>query len=280
MVKNQSKLIGDHPQEPSIFSKWLHCSDVPPTPTKLHRSLTPIDSLESNELTDWLARKLIDHHYEEQRIKKLIEKYSKLGFTEYAEQYRKLPRNENTKKGNATEIILIEYIQDSLGKKLYHSYKFRHNPNVDQSIKGDDVLLIDFEQNKMHEDSVKIFLGECKFRKTPSKTVVDDLIKSLSKDKLPLSFGFLVDELSRDSKFDSIVEVLENVIVSKIKGKGRLVYTGLLLSNSDTYDVVEKHLDSDNDQMLIISIGLADPVQLIAESFTKAYSLIENPKSI
>lgn len=92
-MKTQSELIGNHPLSPNIFTKWLLHNDTPVTATKSHRSLTPLISTTDIDLIKWLGNKLIEHHYNDDRLNKLKERYKKLGFTEYAEQSRKLPRS-------------------------------------------------------------------------------------------------------------------------------------------------------------------------------------------
>lgn len=275
----QTDLIGTHPTLPNIFAKWLTCNDVPVTVTKSHRSLTSILPNDDSDLIDWLGRKIFEHHHSSDRTDKIKEKYTKLGYAKYAEQHRKLPRVDKVKKGNATEILLIEYIQNSLNKELYHAYKLRYNPNVDQAIKGDDTLMVDII-NEKGAHKIRLYLGEAKFRKTPSKTVVDTISKSLSKDKRPLSYSFLVDELGRDPKTESIADILEIFIVEEIKGKGDLIYTGFLLSNTDTFIVVESNLNSDNPQMILISIGIDNPEVLVDEAFKKAEYFYANPDKL
>ena len=49
---------------------------------------------------------------------KLKENFTNLGFPKYAEQHRKLPVADKTRKGNATEIILSEYIEECKEKKM------------------------------------------------------------------------------------------------------------------------------------------------------------------
>lgn len=275
----QRDLIGIHPPLPNIFAKWFKINDVPVTATKTHRSLIPQIPNNDTDLIDWLGRKIFEHHHSSDRTEKLKNNYSKLGYSKYAEQHRKLPRVDKVKKGNATEIILIEYVQSSLNKQLHHAYKLRYNPNVDQAIKGDDTLMVDIYNEKGIE-KVKLYLGEAKFRKTPTKTVVDTLSKSLSKDKLPLSYSFLVDELGRDPKTKGLVDILETFIVEQIKGKGDLVYTGFLLSNADTFKTVESNLNSDNSQMILISAGIDNPEEIIIEGFIKAEYFVANPDQL
>ena len=64
-----------------------------------------------------MAKKIINHHYTQFRISRLKEKYKSLGFAKYAEQHRKLPITDKVKKGNATEILLTDYIQASQKKE-------------------------------------------------------------------------------------------------------------------------------------------------------------------
>jgi len=278
-MPTQVELIGNHPSLPNIFGKWLASNDVAVSATKSHRSLTPLITTTDNDLIEWLGRKLFDHHHSDYRIEKLKENYSKLGYKKYAEQHRKLPIADKTKKGNATEIILTEYIESCLNKKMIKVFKLKYNPNVDQAIKGDDTLMVDLINDEKKE-KVKLYLGEAKFRKTPSKAVVKTIAKSLSKDKRPLSYSFLVDELGRDSKTKSLADILDSFIVEEIKGKGDLVFTGLLLSNTDTFSIVESSLSSDNPQMVLISIGINNPEELIHKAFEKAEYLVANPDKI
>jgi hypothetical protein len=275
----QRDLIGIHPSLPNIFAKWFNFNDVPVTATKTHRALIQQLPNKDKDLIDWLGRKIFEHHHSSDRTEKLKENYSKLGYSKYAEQHRKLPRVDKVKKGNATEIILIEYVQSSLNKQLYHTFKLRYNPNVDQAIKGDDTLMVDV-YNEKGIDKVKMYLGEAKFRKTPTKTVVDTISKSLSKDKRPLSYSFLVDELGRDPMTKGLADILETFIVEEIKGKGDLVYTGFLLSNADTFKTVESTLNSDNSQMILISVGIDNPEELITEGFNRAEYFFANPDKL
>ena len=69
-------------------------------------------------------------------------------------------------------------------------------------------------------------------------------------------------------------------IVEEIKGKGDLIYTGFLLSNNDTFKVVESNLHSDNSQMVLISIGIDSPEVLINEAFAKAEYYFANPNKL
>ncbi|QCE42917.1 Hachiman antiphage defense system protein HamA [Psychroserpens sp. NJDZ02] len=276
-MTKQTDLIGNHPNAEHPLGAWLKANDIPATATKCHRELTEINNEENENLILWMAKKIISHHYDSFRLEQLKKKYAELGFPKYAEQNRKLPIVDKVKKGNATEIILIEYIQSTLNKELTHAFKLRYNPNVDQAIKGDDTLLVDLFQQESGDD-LKIYLGESKFRKIPDKTAVNDISFSLEKEKMPLSYPFLVQEIAKTNK--GLASKLDDFIVQDIKDKGQLIYTGLLLSNQNTSANVERNLNNDNPELIFISIGIQNPENFINLVFDKANELIANPSTL
>ncbi|MHA8080661.1 Hachiman antiphage defense system protein HamA [Aquirufa regiilacus] len=276
-MTKQIKLIGSHPSEEHPMGDWLVVNDIPVTNTKCHRELTERNPKKNDDLILWVANKIIEHHYSSSRIEKLKEKYTELGFEKYANQHRRLPNDLNVKKGNATEILLIEYIQSTLKKDLIHSFKLRYNPNVDQAMKGDDTLLIELIEQEDTND-LRIYLGESKFRTTPAKKAVKEISSSLDKDKMPLSYTFLLEEVEKQNK--ELALKLDNFIVQDIKDKGQLIYTGLLLSNEHTSSFVESNLSNDNQDLIFISIGIKDPENFINLAFEKANQLIANPSAL
>lgn len=278
-MADQTELIGGHPASPNIFEEWLECNDPPATAKKRHRSLTEKNSVDENKLIGWLSEKLIEHHYDEGRIEKLKQRYTELGYKQYAEQNRKLPRADKTQKGNITEIILIEYLEGCQNKKLIKHFKLRYNPNVDQAIKGDDVLLVDLFKEKT-VDKARVFLGEAKFRGKSGKMVVKTLCESLGVSKKPLSYSFMVDALGRDPNTKAIADVLDKFLIDEIKGSGNLIYTGCLLSNSKVFRVVEKNINSDNPKFVLISIGLNNPEEIVEKAFKKAEEYVMNPMNL
>ena len=73
-MSKQERLIGKHPSDTHPFGRWLAAKDIPDSDTKCHRELT--ESIEvDDELIEWMARKIIDHHYTQFRIDRLKEKY-------------------------------------------------------------------------------------------------------------------------------------------------------------------------------------------------------------
>jgi len=276
-MTKQITLIGNHPNTEHPLGDWLNANDIPVTATKCHRELTERNPEKNDDLILWMANKLIEHHYSSSRIEKLKEKYTDLGFDKYANQHRRLPNDLNVKKGNAAEILLIEYIKSSLKKDLIHTFKLRYNPNVDQAMKGDDTLLIDLIEQEGTTD-LRIYLGESKFRTTPAKKAVEDISSSLEKHKMPLSYSFLVEEVEKHNK--ELASKLDDFIVQDIKDNGNLFYTGLLLSNGNTSRIVENNLNNDNPELIFISIGIEDPVNFINLVYDKANELIANPSAL
>ena len=276
-MTKQINLIGNHPNTDHPLGAWLNSNDIPVTATKCHRELTEKNAEENDELILWMANKLISHHYSNFRLEQLKKKYTELGFEKYAEQNRKLPIADKVKKGNATEILLTEYIQSTLGRELIKVFKLKYNPNVDQAIKGDDTLMVDLLEQE-GGDALKIYLGESKFRTTPSKQVVDDVSSSLEKEKMPLSYSFLVEEIAKNNV--ELALKLDDFIVQDIKDKGQLIYTGLILSNEHTSRFVENNLNNDNPELIFISIGIQNPENFINLVFEKANELIANPSTL
>lgn len=273
-MTRQINLIGNHPNIEHPIGAWLSVNDIAVTATKCHRELIERDNEGNEDLILWMANKLISHHYSTFRLEQLKKKYEELGFEKYALQNRKLPIVDKVKKGNATEILLTEYIQSTLNRDLIKVFKLKYNPNVDQAIKGDDTLMVDLlEQEGGNE--LKIFLGESKFRTTPTKKVVDEISASLEKEKMPLSYSFLVEEIAKNNL--ELALKLDDFIVQDIKDKGQLIYTGLLLSNEHTSRFVETNLNNDNTELIFISIGTQNPENFINLAFEKANELIANP---
>lgn len=276
-MTKQINLIGNHPNIEHPIGAWLSVNDIAVTATKCHRELTERYDEGNEDLILWMANKLISHHYSNFRLEQLKKKYKELGFEKYAEQNRKLPIADKVKKGNATEILLTEYIQSTLNRELIKVFKLKYNPNVDQAIKGDDTLMVDLFEQEGGND-LKIYLGESKFRKIPSKKVVDDVSTSLEKEKMPLSYSFLVEEIAKNDI--ELALKLDDFIVQDIKEKGQLIYTGLLLSNEDTSRFVENNLNNDNPELIFISIGIKNPENFINLVFEKANELIANPSAL
>tara|TARA_R110002072_G_scaffold287464_5_gene453180 strand:+ start:17422 stop:18252 length:831 start_codon:yes stop_codon:yes gene_type:complete len=276
MVK-QDKLIGKHPPPPNIFGKWLNSENHPENDRQCHRSLSQIDPSIEDELIEWLSEKIIAYHYKEEQIERLKRKYRQLGFTEYAENLRMIPNDDKTRKGNMAEVVLCEYILSSTTKPLIKTFRFRYSTNIDQSMKGDDMLMIDYDGEK---EDIEIYLGEAKFRQTPSALAVRKIAASLAKDTKPLSFTFLVERLLESESTKDIGNRLGEYVIESIKQQRKITYSGLLLSNISCANTVQKNLDSDNPKLVFLSLGIDNPTVFMEKVFERVEEKLANPEEI
>lgn len=273
MVKNnkseQSKLIGDHPCS-GVFFDWFECEDTPATDEKKHRKLTK-KGIENDVLVDYLAKWILKHHTGALRLdrvkrkKKILAKHK---FKKYMNDRMPFPvKSVTTQKGNLGEIILGEYLTASSGLELL-VYKLQYNPNVEQSMKGDDILL--FEKDNIQN---KVIMGEAKFRTTRNKKALDDIVGSLSTKNLPISLAFVCDRLEQMGEIDLADEI--DLLISNLhKSKTPITYVGFYHSDIKVSETIEKNLKSENKKLVVVSYGENNPAQLVEDSFNQALKMI------
>lgn len=261
LISTQSKFIGEHPDK-SIFSEWLSHEDIPSSDNKVHRKLTAINKEKENAIEE-ISDLIIKHHISSDKIKRLKKRkeeiLKKYGFEEYLQNQNLLPIDEKTMRGNGAEIILSEYLQES---SVFETliYRLRYNPNVNQSMKGDDVLL--FNVDNLQE---KVILGESKFRKTPNSAVVKEITDEFGKKiKRPLSILFVANRMSELGN-DKIASELEDLNMDIDKGLVPVINIGFLLSNQNTKVNVERNLVSQNPYFLFLSLSIEAPDEFIGE---------------
>ncbi len=262
---NQEELIGKHPVD-GFFATWLDCNDIDVTEEKKHRSLSEKEAERDNainQLADWL----ITHHLGDRRQERMERKKEILdtyGYKEYLKFQKIFPDSDRTKKGNFTEILLSEYLQVSSGLKSL-VFRLRFNPNVDQSMKGDDVLLFD-----MVEMNRKIILGEAKYRGTPTAAIVNEIVDAFnSKDRLPLSITFVAERMSELGN-NNLADKLEDLNAEMYKLKIPIIHTGFLLSNPNASRNVEANTKSSNENFVILSLGMNNLQEFVDKSFELA----------
>ena len=110
---------------------------------------------------------------------------------------------------DSVQIILdsLTYLQKSDNMILF-SYVILEN-YLHLVISSDDILL--FDKNNIEE---KIIMGESKFRGIPTKKVIEDIIKALSKDNLPISLAFVrdrLDELGENGTAELIDDLISDI---------------------------------------------------------------------
>jgi hypothetical protein len=272
-MTEQDKLIGEHPKTPHILGEWLIYTDHPATASKKHRKLEE-SSILRNQAINSIANWIIKHHISEQKMNLLEQKAAilqKHNFDEYVIASRLLPTADKTKKGNVAEIILVEYLKESTGLSPI-IYKLRYNSNVDQSIKGDDVLL--FNPASIVD---KIVYGESKYRSSPTKKAIEEAVSNLEGNKrLPVSIGFVAEilyEQGNNSLADELMDLqvlLKDENINNVHNVGFLLSTKSATPSNDTATQVERHLSTKNPNLVFISLGIDNPLEIIEESFKLA----------
>jgi len=277
-MTDQEKLIGVHPVAPHIFGLWWNSTDLPTTEKKKHRQLSENPDKRDAAIGQ-LAQWVVDYHITDFNLEQIARQKAildKHGLEKYLDTLHLLPKSDITQKGNLGEIVLIEYLKGSRGFTPYVR-KLHYNPNTEQSMKGDDVLM--FDPNNLTSE---VIYGECKFRGTPTASVVGEIIGNLEgMKKLPISLNFVanrVNEMGDKELAEQIVELLVKIY----NGEVPVTNVGFLISKSSkragcgTSAIVEDNLNTSNSRLVMISLGVENPVEIVAKAFQKAEELLKN----
>ncbi|WP_055648496.1 Hachiman antiphage defense system protein HamA [Shewanella sp. Sh95] len=266
-VKRKSKhesILGIHPTVNS-FGYFAASTDLVTAKNIAHRELL-IPDAKVNDAVQELRPALIQHHASAEMIardNRKIASLKKLGYTIDDANVQRFPTHSDTQKGNLTEVFLAEYIVASSGANL-PVYRLRYNPNVDQSMKGDDVLAFDFRGRKP-----RIIIGEAKFRGVPSKAAVEDIIKGLNSSYqggLPASLQFVADRLYESGQ-NNLADQVESCALQIANGNLDLNYVGILLSNQNSANPINTHADSNISELVMISLAMSKPIEFVTACF-------------
>lgn len=265
MMTLQDRMIGKHPDD-GLFHLWTDCIDYECNDRKRYRHLDEKEKYRDKAI-ETIAEWVIKYHLSDSK-RAMIEKkrtiLKKYEFQEYADSLHVFPRTDKTKKGNFGEIVLSEYLSKITGIKVL-VYKLHYNPNVDQSMKGDDVLLVEEE---------KIVLGESKFRAIPNKQAVAAASELMGNSMvLPLSLGFIADRLFDKGESELAEKILE-IQYKMAKTDINIKNVGFLISTKSVSTYVEKNMDSGNNEFILLSLGIENPVDFMEEAFKKAEELL------
>ncbi|WP_352404329.1 Hachiman antiphage defense system protein HamA [Sporanaerobacter acetigenes] len=267
----QDKMIGKHPTEDSVFATCLVCRDMPCSNGKVHRSLMEIDCKRDDYVKE-IAKWLIKYHLSERKkyqLKKKKEMLEKYEFKKYADSLNIFPTSDKTRKGNLGEVVLSEYLSATSNIDIL-IYRLRYNPNVDQSMKGDDVLLV---------DNNRVLVGESKFRSKADKKVVDDISNKFGVEiMLPTSLSFIADRLYDEHNYE-LAEKVSEVEACIPYGSIDIKNIGLIVSDSSAHRAVERHMSSKNKNFLIITMNIDDPIGFLNSTFNLAKKGLEGELS-
>ena len=257
-------IVKDHPTGDHPFAVSLLSSDCMTLGNTDHRVL--LESMQSTAFLEHMTTSIQEHHISPEsflRHQDLIKSFKIKNLPPPSQS--RYPKSFTTQKGNFAEVFLAEYLNATAESQL-PIYRLRYNPNPDQSMKGDDVLLFDLDS-----DPVRIIVGESKFRGTPSKEAVTDIVKGLinsNKAGLPASLTFVADRLFEENKLTLGKKVQDCALLFALN-KLRIDYVGLLMSNEKAKIPVNKHTPNDLKHLLMISLGLHNPETVVKVVFER-----------
>lgn len=266
---NLEQLIGVHPLAPHPYGIHFAASDQDTDHSVPHRLLED-GPLQPVAFTAAMAQWIVTHHVKKEVIERDRIRREALARQGFVDPVRRFPTNLKTQKGNWAEILLAEYVEATAAAQV-PIYRLRYNPNVDQSMKGDDVLAFDLDS-----DPVRVLVGEAKFRTTPSKAVVDELVGALVKShsgNIPASLQFVADLLfeAGNDELGSKVAACNALFA---QGRLQLDYVGLLVSSRDAHLHVKRNAKSNINRLVVISLGLEDPEGIVNASYAQAGGLL------
>jgi hypothetical protein len=89
-----------------------------------------------------------------------------------------------------------------------------------------------------------------------------------------------VQRLFESDDTKEIAEKLDDVIIDTVKRNGNIIYAGLLLSDENSSNRVQTNLNSDNPNLVFISLGVENPTELMTKVFEKVEQKLNNPTSL
>lgn len=257
------KIFKDHPLEKHPLAISISSIDEVTTTNCNHRVLTGNGSDEVFiEFMDPLLEK---HHISKENLERYKSQLKKLRIKGLPKPPGPYPKKDTTRKGNYGEVFLAEYLSLITDTEIL-VYRLRFNPNPDESMKGDDVLMFN-----MNTSPVQIIVGEAKYRKTPNKTAVEEMNRGLissSKKMVPVSLNFVADRLIEDGQI-ALGEKIHDLYISIIEGILIPDYVGLLMSNKNAQKCVNNYSTSKLQNLHMISIGFDNPDYIVDETYKR-----------
>lgn len=256
-------IINAHSSELNPFSISLSCSDENSINGVPHRCL--IENGHPDVLLDYMALALQNHHISPDALEIRKDIIESLRIMDAPIPLSPYPQNPTTQKGNFAEVFLAEYLCATTAAEL-PIYRLRYNPNVEQSMKGDDVLLFDLDS-----DPVRIIVGESKFRGVPDKQAVVDIVDGLvrsNKAGLPISLMFVAERLF-EARNSELAKKVQNCAILFVTNQLQIDYVGLLMSNHNAKRIVNTHASSELHNLLMISLNFESPETIVQQAFVR-----------
>lgn len=256
-------ILNDHPTGTHPLAVSLLSTDVTTACGIAHRKLE--ENGHNDVLLDFIVPALRTHHVSLEALQRRSDLINSLGIANAQILPSPFPQNSTTQKGNFAEVLLAEYLTSTTEAQL-PVYRLRYNPNVEQSMKGDDVLLFDLDS-----DPVRIIVGEAKFRGTPTKKAVIEMIGGLvrsNKSGLPVSLMFVAERLFEEGN-DAMARNVQNCAILFATNRLKIDFVGLLMSNRNASSYVNSHTTNELHNLLMISVGVRWPGTIVQQAFAR-----------
>jgi hypothetical protein len=255
-----------HPSPPTPLGVILAAEDRRTASRVPHRVLVERTGVRATTVERFRAM-LVQHHTSEEALRRTRERLEALARQGIDSAYfpRRFPTNVVTQKSNLAEIVLAEYVVAANSLSL-PVYRLRYNPNVDQSMKGDDVLAFDLDAQPP-----RIVVGEAKFRATSSDAVVGEIVDGLMrsyKNGIPVSLTFVADRLYESGQVELADRVQDCARLFALR-RLRIDYVGLLLSDANAAVRVDGATPTPSPvrRLAMISLSVPDPDPLVAACY-------------
>lgn len=218
--------------------------------------------------SDWM----IKHHTTDYTISRLQEKkeiYTKYNELKSIIDQEILPTQLTTRKGNFGEIVLIEYLSAASEIDI-NVYKLHFNRNINQPMSGDDVLLFNAD---------KIFVGESKYRKTPTKKAIVDASEHMRNEVLlPVSLPFVKSIYIGKRDYDNVelIDTIQDKLIFEPDNLN-IINVAFILSEPTIKETVENHANILNNKMIFLTLGVEDVENFFTDTFkTAEIKLLDN----
>ena len=258
-------VIGKHPSPPNVFGDAFVAVDHATVTMVAHRALAERSGGRAIAISG-IREMIIRHHASPQQLarsKAESDALQRLGMAPLLQGMGRFPANPQTRKGNLAEIVLAEYVAATTPLKV-PVYRLRYNPNVEQSMKGDDVLAFDLDA-----DPVRVVVGEAKFRAQSTRQAVEEIVQGLERSRkagIPISLLFVADRLFDEGRNDLGRRVLECATLFAL-GKLQIDYVGFLLSDEGSASRVDNATPVTTRRLAMVSLGVSDPVAIADACF-------------
>ena len=107
------------------------------------------------------------------------------------------PHDVRTRRGNFAEILACEFAREMLGYEI-PVYRLHFNPNIEQSMKGDDILGFKFKGDV--DSAYGVIVGEAKYRSSFDSSAVQEAYDALNRGNrpYPMSMDFTATVLRHE----------------------------------------------------------------------------------